>query len=424
MTRYLIVGNSSGGVGAAEAIREIDRHGALTIVSEEPYAAYSRPLIARYLTGETPVERLAYRLPGHYQGLGIELALGHALAGIDLAARHAELSCGQSLPWDRLLLAVGGVPIVPAIDRLQEHDYFTFATLDDARRLAAHLPSRRHAVVVGGGLIGMSVTEALVKMNIQVTVVELAPQILGRALDARAASMVLEAVERAGVRVVTGRTVARVLGARPGERTVAAIALDDGSELPCDTLVIAIGVRPRVEVVAGTGIAVGRGIVVDRHMATSHPDVYACGDVADAYDFAVGSNRLTPIWPNAYLGGRVAGRNMAGVETVYAGGTAMNSLHFFGRAIMSAGIIDPPNEDASYEKLSREDPARGTYRKIVLRNGRVVGMILAGDVDRAGVVFGLMKNGTPVESFVDRLLADDLGLLSLPGDLRRELMHA
>ncbi|MDI7275073.1 MAG: FAD-dependent oxidoreductase, partial [Anaerolineae bacterium] len=129
--------------------------------------------------------------------------------------------------------------------------------------------------------------------------------------------------------------------------------------------------------VAGTGIAVQRGIVVDRQMATSCPGVYACGDVAEAYDFIAGSNRLTPIWPNAYLGGRIAGRNMAGRETVYTGGTAMNSLHTFGLSIMSAGVVEPPGGEQGYRVLLRDERGQGNYRKIVLLGGRVVGMIFA-----------------------------------------------
>ncbi len=423
MTRYLIIGNSSGGVGAAEAIREIDRRGPLTIVSEEPYPAYSRPLIARYLAGETSIERMAYRRPEFYHQNDIGLVLGQRLVRLDLESRHTELDDGRLLPYDRLLLAVGGAPIVPPVEGLHEHEFFTFATLDDARRLAARVHSGQRAVVVGGGLIGLSVTEALVKLGVHVTIVELAPQILGRALDAAAASMVLRAVEEAGVRVLTSRTVVRVLGGASGA-DVRAVELDDGTALPCDLLIIAIGVRPRTEAMAGTAIAVQRGIIVDRHMATSCPDVYACGDVAEAYDFVAGGNRVTPIWPNAYLGGRIAGRNMAGVDTVYSGGTAMNSLHAFGLSIMSAGTVDPPPGEPAYETLLRDERAKGTYRKIILLGGRVVGMIFAGEVDRAGIVFGLMRNGTPVDAFAERLLADDLGLLSLPAELWQQMVRA
>lgn len=420
MTRYLIIGNSSGGIGAAEAIRQLDRHGPLTMVSEEPFAAYSRPLIARYLTGETTLERMAYRPPRFYQEFGIRLLTGHPLAELRIPEREAVLADGQVLPFDRLLLAVGGTPIAPPIAGLQECDWFTFTTLGDAQALAAHLPGRRTAVVVGGGLIGLSVSEALLKRGLDVTIVELAPHILGRALDARAAGMVRRALETHGVRVITGRSV---VAAGCSRRQIQSVTLDDGAEVPCDTLVVAIGVRPRTEVVHNTPITVQRGIVVDRRMATSCADVYACGDVAEAYDYLAGANRVTPIWPNAFLGGRVAGRNMAGAETLFSGGTAMNSLHSFGLSIMSAGTVDAPAGDSAFRTLQREDAARGLYRKLVLREGRVVGMIYAGAIERAGIVFGLMRDGVDVSAYAERLLEDGLTLLSLPQERRRYLLH-
>jgi len=180
-------------------------------------------------------------------------------------------------------------------------------------------------------------------------------------------------------------------------------------------VIVAIGVRPRTELVAGTGIKINRGIVVDRYMATSAADVYACGDVAEAYDFTYGENRLTPIWPNAYMGGRVAGFNMAGVSTEYPGGTAMNSLKYFGLAIASAGIVNPP--DDSYEVLSKKHDH--TYKKVVIKDGFTVGMLSVGNIEKLGIVFNLMKDRVNATGFKQALVADDFGLISLPEEMWR-----
>jgi NAD(P)H-nitrite reductase large subunit len=190
--------------------------------------------------------------------------------------------------------------------------------------------------------------------------------------------------------------------------------------MPCELLIVAIGVQPRLELVAGTGIKVNRGIVVDRHMATSVPDVYACGDVAEAYDFVYGENRLTPIWPNAHMGGRIAGFNMAGVPTEYAGATAMNSLKYFGLAIVSAGMVNPPDE--SYEMLSQKHDH--TYKKVILKDGRISGMVFVGDIEKSGIVFNLMKDRVNVNSFKEALVADDFGLVSLPEEIWRPRLEA
>ncbi len=167
-------------------------------------------------------------------------------------------------------------------------------------------------------------------------------------------------------------------------------------------------------------MAVNRGIVVDRRMRTSVRDVYACGDVAEAFDFIQKADRVIPVWPNAYLGGRVAGLNMAGARAKYAGGTAMNSLNCFGLSVASAGLVDPGDTDG-YEILSTPATATG-YRKIVLKRGRVVGMIFLGDIERSGIVFGLMKDGVNVSSFKEALLRRDFGLSALPEQLRREML--
>ena len=177
---------------------------------------------------------------------------------------------------------------------------------------------------------------------------------------------------------------------------------------------------PRTELVLGTEIKVNRGIVVDCHMATSYQGVYSCGDAAEAYDFVYGTNRLTPIWPNAYLGGRIAGYNMAGIKTEYPGGTAMNSLTYFGLDIAAAGMVTPPN-DSNYEVISRQKDS--IYQKIVLRDDLVMGMVFVGDIEKSGLVFGLMRDRVNVGSFKQALLADDFGLVSLPRELWQERLE-
>jgi NAD(P)H-nitrite reductase large subunit len=180
---------------------------------------------------------------------------------------------------------------------------------------------------------------------------------------------------------------------------------------------MAIGVLPRIELVHGSGIKVNRGILVDRSMATNHPDVYACGDVAESYDFIYGANRLTAIWPNAYIGGRTAGQNMAGVKAEYPGGTAINSLNYFGLDIAAAGIVVPPDSNG-YELMSKQNG--DVYQKLVLKDNLIVGMICVGTVEKSGIILGLMRDKVNVGDFKQALLAEDFGLISLPRELWQE----
>ncbi len=419
-TEYLIIGNSVGGIGAAEAIRGADKEGLITIVSDEPYSVYSRPLISDYLANPGTIEKMLYRKPDFYQENSIQTVLGERVLKIDSEKHTVTLSCGQEIHWRKLLLATGGAPIIPSTPGVDLAGVFTFNKLDDAKAIDGFLKDRNQvkAVVIGGGLIGVSVTEALVKRGVYVTVLEMKDRILNTILDEEASAMEARTLEQNGVGIITGHTAARISSHVRGE--VSGVTLDDGRTLDCEMVVIAIGVRPRLELAKEAGIITNRGIVVDRFMMTSAPDIYACGDAAEAYDFVLGEDRPTPVWPNAYEGGRVAGLNMAGVPTEYRGGTALNALKYFGINIVSAGMVASP--DAGTEMLTFK--RNGIYRKAVIKNGKLSGFIFAGDIGKSGILYNLMKDGIDVTDFKERLVADDFGLASLPEAIWRERLPA
>ena len=415
-TKYLIIGNSAGGIGAAEAIREMDAQGSIIIVSDEPYPAYSRPLIAEHLAEGCSLERMLYRPAGFYERNGISTILDQKAVSLDLDGHTLTLDSGSTISWQKLLLATGGLPIVPPIKGGQKEGVFTFATLDDARAIDRYLSKAARVVVIGGGLIGVSVTEALVKRGARVTIVEMKDRVLNTILDEEISALAAGALQQAGVEIITDHVVAEING-RGGR--VHGVTLDNNVRIPCDMVIFAIGVRPRTELANGSGIKVNRGIVIDRYMATSHPDVYACGDAAEAYDIPYGECRLTPIWPNAYIGGRTAGFNMAGQPAEYPGGMAMNSLKYFGLNVVSAGMVTPP--DDSCEVITTNQ--NGIYRKIILKNGFVLGLLFSGDIEKSGIIRNLIMNRVNVEDFKSALVADDFGLASLPGDLWRPEME-
>ena len=418
-TKYLIIGNSAGGVGAAEAIREVDKVGTITIVSDEPYPAYSRPMISEYLAERCPLQRMLFRPPGFYEENNIEATLGQKVVELNIDKHAIRLEDGRTITWEKLLLATGSSPILPEIAGIDLKGVFTFTTLDDAKAIdqfLSHYQRKVRAVVIGGGLIGMSVTEALVKRGIKVTMVEMKDRILNTILDQETSALLETTLEQYGVEIITGHTMSKVTSYLAGEAT--GVTLDDGRPIPCEMVIIAIGVQPRTELVSDTGIKINRGITIDRHMATSSPDVYACGDAAEAWDFIYGENRLTPIWPNAYIGGRTAGFNMAGIPTIYKGSTAMNSMKYLGAAIVSAGMVDPL--DDGYEIISRKNDH--VYRKIVLKNGLLAGLVFSGDIEKSGIIYNLMKDRINVEAYKQVLVADDFGLASLPDEIWRPLL--
>ncbi|MBI4188681.1 MAG: NAD(P)/FAD-dependent oxidoreductase [Chloroflexi bacterium] len=413
-TKYLIIGNSAGGIGAAEAIRKTDGTGAIAIVSDEPYPAYCRPLISEHLAEGCSLERMLFRPADFYEKNNFQTFLGKKVAKLDTDKHTIKLENGREIAWEKLLLSTGGVPIFPKMTGSDRQGVFTFTTLDDAKAISRYLDKKSQAVVIGGGLIGISVTEALVKRGVKVTVIEMRDRVLNIMLDEEASALEEATLKKAGVKIITNHTVSEIKGNAGG--AVSGVTLDDGSSIPCNLLIVAIGVQPRIELATGTAIKVNRGIVVNRQMATSCTDIYACGDTAEAYDFNYGENRLTPIWPNAYLGGRIAGFNMAGTPTQYPGGTALNSLKYFGLASVSAGIVNPPKD--GYEILSRKD--NNTYRKIILKDGLLAGLVFVGDIEKSGIVFNLMKDKVNVNGFKQALIAADFGLSSLPEKIWRQ----
>ncbi len=412
---YVIVGNSAGGLAAAREIRKTDTSNSLLIISDEQYPAYSRPLIAKHLSEGKSIEMMQLVPRGFYESQGIDLRLSTRAARIDAAANALHLHDGTTITWNQLLLATGGQPIVPPIPGRDKQGVFTFTTYDDAEAIARRLPSVRHVVVVGGGFIGLSAADALRKRGVGVTVVEMQPRLLSTMLDMAASCLAEDAAVAAGVCVATGRRVVSINGDPPQSLAVSSVTLDDGTRIQCELVILAVGVRPRVELAEGVA-TIDRGILVDSSMRTTAHNIFACGDACQTYDFARQTNAILAIWPNAVAGGAVAGAVMAGGSRTYEGGTTLNALPYFGLSIGSAGVVD---HDAAVHEVVVAS-GRGYYRKVVLRDGVIVGMVFAGDTSKCGLLYTLMKRKVRVQDWKDILVSDAFGLLSLPEGLWRD----
>jgi len=420
MPKYVIVGASAAGIGAVEAIREVDQTGTITVISDEECPQYSRPMISDLVSGKADFGKMMCREHEFWTEKNVQALTGRTAVSLNLSDKYVELDKGDRVDFEKLLVATGGKPFVPKIEGADKDGVFTFTTLSDAESLAAKLKKAKSAVVIGAGLIGVSCTEALVKRGLKVTMVELQDKILSLILDPTASEMVENVIRKAGVTVATGQTVKSIVGKPENDKVVGGAVLTSGEQVQCDVVIIAIGVIPRTELVAGTDVKTNRGILVDKTMRTNVQDVYASGDVAEAYDFVYGENRLLPLWPLAQLEGKVAGYNMAGKNADYPGGTAMSSLKYFGIPVISIGVANPKDPDA-YESIVRHEPERSLYKKIVLKDNQIVGVTLVNGIEKAGVLFHLMKNGVNVKKLKHELVADDFCLATLPRSLRRKL---
>ncbi|MEW8997368.1 MAG: FAD-dependent oxidoreductase [Thermoanaerobacter sp.] len=414
--RIVIIGNSVAMVGAVEAIRKYDTSSEIVVISDETYHVYSRPLISYYLGNLVSEDKMIYREKDFYRKNKVETVFGIKAISIDERKKEVYLENGDSISFDKLLIATGGKPIIPPVEGLNKKNVHTFIKMDDAKKLKEAAKPGSKAVIVGGGLIGFKAAEGLHHLGVDVTIVELADRILSTILDAEGASLVSQSLQNDGIKIITGTTVDKIIG----DEYVKGVLLKNGQELEADNLIIAIGVVPNVDVVKNTSISINRGILVDNTMKTSVEDVYAAGDVAEGYDMLVESNRVVPIWPNAYMQGEIAGLNMIGINKSFKGIFPMNSIGYKNTNMITAGITSPQQEE--FEIISKIDHNRKYYKKFVVKENRLVGFILINDIDRAGLFTGFIKNETDITPFKKYLLNDDFGFIYLPKKLRKAKM--
>jgi len=417
---YLIIGNSAAAMGAVAGIREFDRDKPVTLIARESEHTYSRPLISYLLAGKVDEKRMHYRPADFYAGNGVHALLGLEVTRIDPQSRSVTASDGRTFTFEKLLIATGGRPIVPKdLPGVDARGVFTFTTWQDARSIRAYIDETgvKKAVVVGGGLIGLKSVEALKTLGIETTVVELADRILSATFDQTASDLASAFLKKSGVEVRCGTTVSEI---ETSENRVTGVRLRDGSRRSAQLLLFAIGVAPDTRIARDAHLAVEQGILTDDTMQTSVKGIYAAGDVVQTADLLSGATRPIPILPNAYRQGYVAGVNMTGKKLIFRGGIAMNAVDICGLPTISVGITDPRTE--GYEIKSQVDADAGTYRKIVLRDNRIVGAIFVGQIDRAGIFTGLIKDKVDVSALKDLLLGEEFGVLSLPAEYRKHVV--
>jgi len=420
MSKYVIIGGSAAGMGAIEAIREIDHLGAITLVSDELCPYYSRPMISDLVSGKATFDKMKCQKDNFWKKHKVYALIGVKALHLDLSKKLVELDKGDPIHFEKLLIATGGKPFVPAIEGSNKSDVLTFTTLNDAHVLDSKIKTAQSVVVIGAGLIGVSVTEALVNRGLKVTMVELKDHILNLILDDYSSEMFQNIITEAGVTIITGQTVKKILGKTENSQLVSGVILTNGDQISCDLVIVAIGVIPSKDLVVNTSMETNRGILVDKTMNTNISDVYASGDVAEAYDFLFRENRHLPLWPLARLEGKIAGYNMAGKKAIYEGGTAMSSLKYFGTPIISFGITNP-KEKGQYEILVEYNLGKNVYKKILLKNNVIVGLTFVNDIKKTGIFFHLLKNAVNVKKFKASFLSENFGLASLPLSLRKKI---
>jgi NAD(P)H-nitrite reductase large subunit len=413
--KYVIIGNSAAGISAVEAIRSVDKESEVTVLSKDSQCAYSPALTTYLMSGKIEEKFIYFREPKFYTDNKIDLKLGEAAKSIDPQKKTVTLDKGKKISYDKLLIAVGSKPVVPPVKGINQKGVFTLRCLDDAKNISKYVSKKKKVLIIGGGLVGLRAAYAMEQLGLAVTVVELAPQIMPQNMDKTAAGIVSGFLAENGWEIITGKYVAELKGGKNG---VESAVLSDGSELPAPAVIVGTGVRPDVELAKTAGIETNLGIIVNDKMevkikGVKKPDIYAAGDVAEAYDYQLDKKAVNAIWPLARKQGKVAGLNMAGEKEKYEGGIPMNSVDFYGLTAMSVGRSDLPGTKFSIKKSDYE------YRKIGIKDNRLVHFTLVGNVERAGLLTGLIEDRVDVSSFKKDLMNENFGFLSMPENMRK-----
>jgi len=386
--RLVIVG---AGMATARVLAELGRRCpgryVVTVVGGERRPPYNRILLSPLLAGERAVEELA--LDDSQALPGVAYTLCDPVIAIDRDARAVVAASGARIRYDRLVLAVGSVPLRPEIPGIAFDGVYTFRDLEDAAALIAASRTARRAIVVGGGLLGLEAAYGLSQRGVAVTVVHLMPWLMERQLDAASGALLRETLLRRGISVVLGAETVAITG----EGRTTGVVLRDGRELPADLVVFAVGIRPNTALARAANLAVGRGVLVDDALATSDPAILALGECIEHRGTIYGL--VAPLWEQAVV---VASR-LAGDTTVYDGSCSAATLKVSGVELYSTGrtVAGPADEEIIYE-----DPSAGIYRKLVVRDGRLAGAVLLGDA-RDGAWYGeLMRQ----QADISRMRAD------------------
>jgi NAD(P)H-nitrite reductase large subunit len=396
--RYVIIGNGVAGVHAAETIRRFDPRGPITMISDEAFPPYCRPMISMVLEGSVAPEKLPIRGAGFYADLGVTAVLGTRASAIDVDNRAVAVD-GMSHPYDRLLVASGADPRRITAEGLELGNIFFMRTEAHVRQMLAALPQVRRALVLGGGLVGFKASCGLLRRGIKVTMLIRSGYPLSMQVDAEAGRLIADELKAHGLVVRVGVEAE----AFEGSGRVSAARLSDGTRVECDMVVIGKGVFPARGFVPKDKIRVDAGILVDDHMQTSAPGVFAAGDVAEPIDIVRRTPWVNAIWPEAVAQGRIAGMNMAGHPAAYPGSLSRNVIRIFGLDVMTAGIVAPA-ESAGFDVHSVTDARARTYRKLIFKEDRLVGMVLVNSVEQGGVLTALVQSATPVRAPREALL--------------------
>ena len=397
---YVIIGNGGAGVSALQTIREIDKKSDITIISREKYPAYSPCSLPNLIGGEVDKPTIFRFDKKFYTHMNAKFLKNTEALQISPENKEVKLAEGKTVKYNKLLIAVGAKPVTPKnIKGLNLDGVHIMGTLDSALGILSHINKGvKHAVIVGGGFMGIETAAMLRNRGIKVTIVEMLPNILSRMLDPDISEKVEEILKNHDINIILNDSVKSI----DGKKVVKGVSLVK-NKISCDMVVLAIGVTPNIKILQDSGIKVNHGIIVDSKMQTNKKDIFAAGDITEVTEQIEGKQGSFAIWPNAIEQGRIAGLNIANKSTKYDGAEVVNVLDVFNIPIVAMGRTS--QEIGKCEAITRFTP--DTSKKILLKNNKIIGLQFVGIIRNSGTFYSLMKKGTDVSSIKERLLDDN-----------------
>lgn len=409
MMKYVIIGNGPAAVSCIDGIRSVDKNSSINVISKEAHPAYFRPLISYYLEGKSKAENIYCRDEDFYEKNGCETVIGEATA-LDQDNKTVTLKSGDSIVYDKLCICTGSSPFVPPMKGLETvENQYTFLTIDDSFAIEKAITKDSRVLIIGAGLIGLKCAEGLRDRVQSVTVCDLAPRVLSSILDDECAAIVQKHLEDCGISFSLSDTAERFEGNLA--------FMKNGGAIPFDVLVPALGVRPNIGFFKEAGGECGRAIVVDNAMQTSIENVYAAGDCVEQYDISFGEKRIMALLPNANIGGYTAGVNMAGGETSFDNAVPMNSIGFWGLHMMTAGTYA---NDGGARMI--EEKGENFVKRFFIKDNKLIGFIIIGDVKSAGIYTNLVRNQTDLSELDFDSLIKNPNLLPFSEKNRRKTL--
>jgi nitrite reductase (NADH) large subunit len=387
----VVIGN---GMAAARFVDELTTRAlgrySIAVLGNEGKLAYNRVLLSSVLADETELSDIELKSADWWKDRGVTLLYDHAAVSVDPAIRRVKLANGATLPYTHLVFATGSQPIRPATPGMDLPGVVTFRDLGDVAAIREAAGPRKRVVVIGGGLLGLEAAYGLAKAHAQVTLLHLMDRLMERQLDPCAAAMLKNAVESRGVEVILKAETIRIDGAARAQ----AVVLSDGSRIEADLVVVAVGIRPNTALARSAGVSINRGIVVDDGLDTSVPGIHAIGECAEHRGQCYG------LVEPAYEQARALASRLAGEKTAYPGSVLSTNLKVSGVNVFSAGdFLGGPNT----EQILLSDPGFGTYKKLVIANGCLTGVVLFGDTADSLWYLELIRSGRPIAAFRDDL---------------------